>query len=85
MYIGIVSEWNYTKCSKPFESQQAAVDYLQVKDFAGLILKRTQGFTAVCPTYPDGYYPDAVVVAEVENSKLDLAAERKSLPIQGCC
>ncbi len=85
MYIGIVSEWNYTKCSKPFESQQAALDYLQEKDFAGLILKRTQGFTAVCPTYPDGYYPDAVVVAEVENSKLDLAAERKSLPIQGCC
>ena len=85
MYIGIVSEWNYTKCSKPFESQQAALDYLQEKDFAGLILKRTQGFTAVCPTYPDGYYPDAVVVAGVENSKLDLAAERKSLPIQGCC
>ena len=85
MYIESVSEWNYTKCSKPFESQQAALDYLQEKDFAGLILKRTQGFAAVCPTYPDGYYPDAVVVAEVENSRLDLAAERKSLPIQGCC
>ena len=85
MYSGIMSEWNYTKCSKPFQSQQAALDYLQENDFAGLILKRTRGFAAVCPTYPEGYYPDAVVVAEVENSKRDLAAERKSLPIQNCC
>ena len=85
MYSGNMSEWIYTKCSKPFQSQQAALDYLQEKDFAGLILKRAQGYAAVCPTYPEGYYPDAVVVAEVENSKRDLAAERKKLPIQVCC
>ena len=39
------------------------------KDFAGWILKRENGFAAVCPTYPEGFYPDAVVVAEIENSK----------------
>ena len=85
MYSGGMSEWNYTKCSKPFESEQAALDYMREKDFAGLVLRRDEGYAAVCPTYPDGYYPDAVVIAEVENSKAELAAERKSLPIQNCC
>ena len=80
-----MSEWNYTKCAKPFESKEEALGYLQDKDFAGYVLKRDDGYAAVCPTYPDGYYPDAVVVAEVENSKRELTAEKKSLPIQSCC
>jgi hypothetical protein len=85
MYSGAMSEWNYTKCAKPFESEEEALGYLQDKDFAGYVLKRDHGYAAVCPTYPDGYYPDAVVVAEVENSKRELAAEKKSLPVQSCC
>ena len=85
MYSGVMSEWNYTKCAKPFESKEEALGYLQNKDFAGYVLKRDHGYAAVCPTYPDGYYPDAVVVAEVENSKRELAAEKKSLPVQSCC
>lgn len=80
-----MSEWNYTKCAKPFESEQDALSYLSEKDFAGFVLKRENGYAAVCPTYPDGYYPDAVVVAEVENSKQALAKEMRSLKIQGCC
>lgn len=80
-----MSEWNYTKCAKPFESQEAALDFMKTKDFAGYVLKRENGFTAVCPTYPDGYYPDAVVVAEYENSKLELGQAKKSLPISNCC
>ena len=85
MYIGLMSEWNYTKCAKPFESQEDAHNYLLAKDFAGYVLKRDAGYAAVCPTYPEGYYPDAVVVAEVENSKRELEAEKKLLPMQSCC
>jgi len=80
-----MSEWNYTKCTKPFESEEDALQYMQTKDFAGYVLKRDRGYAAVCPAYPEGFYPDAKVVAEVENSKLELAAERKSLPVQSCC
>jgi len=85
MYSGDMSEWNYTKCAKPFETETDAHNYLLEKDFAGYVLKRDNGYAAVCPTYPDGYYPDAVVIAEVENSKKELAAEKNSIPIQSCC
>lgn len=80
-----MSEWNYTKCAKPFETEQSALEYMQAKDFAGYVLKRDQGYAAVCPTYPEGYYPDAVVVAEHENSKLELQSAKRSLPISSCC
>ena len=78
MYAGSMSEWNYTKCAKPFESEEEARSYLVGKDFAGYVLKRDSGFAAVCPTYPDGYYPDAVVVLEVENSLGELSKELSS-------
>jgi len=68
-----MSEWNYTKCAKPFESQSAAKEFMQQKDFAGHILKRDNGYAAVCPTYPDGYYPDAEIVESLDNSKGELA------------
>ena len=84
MYSGRMSEWNYTKCSKPFESQAEAETYMREKDFAGYVLKRLDGFTAVCPTYPEGYYPDAVKVAEVENSLGELLAEELGTNA-GCC
>lgn len=80
-----MSEWNYTKCSKPFKSEADAVEYMKSKDLAGLVLKRDIGYSAVCPTYPDGFYPDAVLVTEIENSKAELDKARKSLPASNCC
>ena len=85
MYYVNMSEWNYTECAKPFESEAAARQYMTEKDFAGWILKRDNGYAAVCPTYPEGYYPDAVKVAEIENSQHELAKTIRSLPIQNCC
>ncbi len=85
MYHFLMSEWNYTKCSKPFESEEAAKEHMLARDFAGWILQRENGYVAVCPTYPKGYYPDAVVVAEIENSKRELAKATKGLPIVDCC
>jgi hypothetical protein len=80
-----MSEWNYTKCAKPFESETDALEYMKSKDLAGYVLKRDLGYTAVCPTYPEGFYPDAVLVSEIDNSKAELAASRKSLPLTSCC
>ena len=88
MYTQNMSEWNYTKCAKPFETEEAAREFMRQKDFAGHILKRDQGYAAVCPTYPDGYYPDAVLVDSFENSKGELLAwqsELKITPINSCC
>ena len=85
MYADSMSEWNYTKCAKPFESREAALSYMQERDFAGYVLKRNRGYTAVCPTYPEGYYPDASVVAEIENSKNELRSLKRSLPMASCC
>lgn len=65
-----MSEWNYTKCAKPFSSQDEAREFMVSRGFGGHILKRDHGgFTAVCPTYPEGYYPDAVVVESVDEAK----------------
>ena len=88
MYAVSMSEWNYTKCTKPFETEEAARSFMAEKDFAGHILKRDSGYSAVCPTYPDGYYPDAVLVASFENSKGELAAWKQELSIEvkdSCC
>ena len=84
MYSGAMSEWNYTKCAKPFESEAEAREYMESKDFAGYILRRDNGYTAVCLTYPDGYYPDGVKIAEIDNSKAELLAHRRELPVN-CC
>ena len=84
MYGESVSDWNYTKCAKPFASEEEAREYMESKDFAGYILQREVGFTAVCPTYPEGYYPDATKVAEIDNSKAELLAYRRQLPVS-CC
>lgn len=83
-----MSEWNYTKCAKPFESAEEARAFMEAKDFAGHILKRDHGFAAVCPTYPEGYYPDAVLIESFENSKGELASWREEIPLSasnGCC
>lgn len=83
-----MSEWNYTKCAKPFETAEAAKEFMQAKDFAGHILKRDNGYAAVCPTYPEGYYPDAVLVESFENSKGELTAWKSELTLTSqsdCC
>ena len=77
-----MSEFNYTKCSKPFQTQLEAREFMLEKDFKGSILAREDGtFTAVCPTYPDGYYPDAVTVEVIDDNTL------KTLPLasKNCC
>lgn len=61
-----MSEWNYTQCAKPFETVEQAREYMVSRNFAGQILLRDHGgYTAVCPTYPEGYYPDAVSVETI--------------------
>ena len=48
-----MSEWNYTKCAKPFSSVDEAREYMISRGFEGQILARDNGgYTAVCPTYP---------------------------------
>lgn len=89
-----MSEWNYTKCAKPFSTHEEAREFMVTRGFAGHILKRDHGgFTAVCPTYPEGYYPDAVVVESVdeeENTAEKASGGRMSLRVvdvteMGCC
>ena len=79
-----MSEWNYTKCAKPFQTESDAEIFMSERDFAGYLLKRTDGYAAVCPTYPDGYYPDAEVVREVENKAGELATAKAESRIS-CC
>ena len=77
-----MSEFNYTKCSKPFQTQLEAREFMLAKDFKGSILAREDGtFTAVCPTYPEGYYPDAVTVEVIDDQSL------KTIPLasKNCC
>jgi len=77
-----MSEFNYTKCSKPFQTQLEAREFMLEKDFKGSILAREDGtFTAVCPTYPDGYYPDAVTVEVIDDNTL----RRLPLASKNCC
>lgn len=81
-----MSEWNYTKCAKPFSSQDEAREFMVSKGFAGQILKRDNGgFTAVCPTYPEGYYPDAVSVETIEDAALAAPAQEEHLADAKCC
>jgi hypothetical protein len=81
-----MSEWNYTKCAKPFGSQQEARDFMVSRGFAGQILKRDNGgFTAVCPTYPEGYYPDAVSVETIDEAALAAPSRDEHLADSECC
>lgn len=77
-----MSEFNYTKCAKPFMSVDEARRFMVEKSFDGSILAREDGtYTAVCPTYPEGYYPDAVTVEVVSEGAT------KVLPVvnSNCC
>lgn len=80
-----MSEWNYTKCAKPFNSQAEAREFMVSKNFAGHILRRADGtYTAVCPTYPEGYYPDAVGVETVAGG-ISVVPRSGAAAQQECC
>jgi len=55
------------------------------KDFAGYVLERSEGFAAACPAYPEGFYPDAMVVGEVENSSGELRSTQATTLATSCC
>ena len=79
-----MSEWNYTKCAKPFSSVDEARDYMTTHGYEGHILARDSGgFTAVCPSYPEGFYPDAVHVETVSNPAP--VALPLIQPTEACC
>ena len=71
-----MSEWNYTKCSKPFNSIKEALDYMITNSFDGQVLERSNGYSAVCPTYPEGCSPDAFPVAEY-SAELGVVTDKK--------
>lgn len=80
-----MSEWNYTKCAKPFASQEEAKAFMLEREFAGQILLRENGgYTAVCPTYPEGYYPDAVSVETINESDFESNSNAVVLD-DNCC
>jgi len=61
-----MSEFDIERCSRAFEDSDDAVEYMTDRGYAGYVLERGDGsITAVCPTYPDGFYPDARIVASV--------------------
>ena len=81
-----MSEWNYTKCAKPFATQGDAREFMINKGFAGKILLRDHGdYTAVCPTYPEGYYPDAVSVETIDEEALAAPSQSDHLNETECC
>jgi hypothetical protein len=88
MYADVMSEWNYTKCTKPFDSIADAEALIVEKGFAGHLLKRDNGYAAVCPACPDGCYPDAVLVLSRDCEKKELSNAANQLPItsaRDCC
>jgi hypothetical protein len=79
-----MSQWNYTQCAKPFSRVEEAREYMISRGFEGQILARDNGgYTAVCPTYPEGFYPDAVPVATVTLDSPTLLPVIN--PSEACC
>lgn len=63
------------RCTRAFASVDEARDFMLAKDYDGHVLLRGDGsYTAVCPTYPDGFYPDATVVATICASEVGQAS-----------
>jgi hypothetical protein len=60
-------DWVVERCSKPFCCKDDAIEYMKEKNFDGMVLELKDGsIQAVCPTYPEGFYDNAKVVAVVE-------------------
>jgi len=61
------NEWDINRCSKPFSSTKDATEYMETRKFAGTVLELEDGsIQAVCPAYPEGFYPGAKVLAQVD-------------------
>ncbi len=81
-----MSEFDYGKCTKPFTSQDEAREFMRARAFDGWILARADGtFTAVCPTYPHGFYPDAVVVEAFPEGTVPGRAALPTVDEDGAC
>ena len=79
-----MSEWNYTECAKPFTSVDEAREYMMSRGFEGQILARDNGgYTAVCPTYPEVFYPDAIPVETVTGQAPPTLPVLQ--PAEACC
>ena len=49
------NDWDINRCSKPFCCKEDAEEYMQAKNFEGMVLELNDGsIQAVCPTYPEG-------------------------------
>jgi hypothetical protein len=57
---------------EPLESLEDAEAFITERGLAVHILKHRNYHAAVCPTCPDGFYPDAVLVRPRDNSKGEL-------------
>ena len=65
-----ITNWNVSKCAESFDSYEESLSYMSSHSFDGMILEREDGtFSAVCPTYPDGFYPDAKIIKKVSYSE----------------
>lgn len=61
-----MSEFNWSKCSKPFGTSDEAKKFMVERGYEGEVLQRSDGtYLAVCPAYPEGYYPDASTVEKI--------------------
>ena len=58
-----------TRSAQSLSPVEEAREYMMSRGFEGHILARDNGgYTAVCPTYPEGFYPDAIPVETVTGS-----------------
>lgn len=74
----VVAAFDVDRCTKAFRSVDEARDFMVAKHYDGHVLLRGDGtFTAVCPTYPDGFYPDATIVATVSFPAPDASGETR--------
>ena len=64
------NDWDISRCSKPFCCKEDAEEYIQAKNFEGMVLELNDGsIQAVCPTYPEGFYPQAKVLSTIGSSE----------------
>lgn len=80
-------KWVASKCTRYFDSVEDAIDYLNERDYSGKVLRAPEGIIAVCCAYPDGYYQDAVTVADICDGTDDPSlTEEGNVPIsRDCC
>ena len=79
-------KWIASKCTRYFDSIDDAIDYLNERDYSGKVLRTPEVIIAVCCAYPDGFYHDAVTVADVCYGGHDDTLAEENVPIScDCC